>query len=70
LQNCVEDVTGLPPLAYIRCLRLNEVRRLLRSNSARPISCIAYDWGFSHLSQFAQDYRRQFGELPSETLRG
>jgi AraC family ethanolamine operon transcriptional activator len=70
LQNCVEDVTGLPPLAYVRCLRLNEVRRLLRSNTARPISCIAYDWGFSHLSQFAQDYRRQFGELPSETLRG
>lgn len=41
----------------------------LRSNTARPISCIAYDWGISHLSQFAQDYRRLFGELPSETLR-
>lgn len=69
LQNCFEDATGLAPLAYVRSLRLNEVRRQLRGNTARPISCIAYDWGFSHLSQFAQDYRRLFGELPSETLR-
>lgn len=69
LQNCFEDTTGLAPLAYVRSLRLNQVRRQLRSRTARSISCIAYDWGFSHLSQFAQDYRRLFGELPSETLR-
>lgn len=69
LQNCFEDMTGLPPLSYVRSLRLNEVRRRLRSDSTRPISSIAYDWGFSHLSQFALDYRRLFGELPSETAR-
>jgi len=30
---------------------------------------IAARWGFWHLSHFANDYRRMFGELPSETLR-
>jgi AraC family ethanolamine operon transcriptional activator len=30
---------------------------------------IAARWGFWHLSHFANDYRRMFGELPSETAR-
>ena len=70
LQNCVEDITGLPPLAYMRSLRLNEVRRELRyGEGRRPISSVAYDWGFTHMSQFARDYKRMFGELPSESAR-
>lgn len=70
LQNCVEEITGLAPLAYIRSLRLNEVRRALRyGQGRRSVSSVAYDWGFTHLSQFAQDYRRMFGELPSASLR-
>lgn len=66
LQNCVEEVTGLSPLSYIRSLRLNEVRRQIREGNA-PISSIAYSWGFTHLSQFAKDYRQLFGALPSES---
>ena len=70
LQNCFEDVTGMPPLAYMRSLRLNAVRRALRyGDGLRPISRIAYDWGFTHMSQFARDYKRLFGELPSDSLR-
>jgi AraC family transcriptional regulator, ethanolamine operon transcriptional activator len=45
------------------------VRRALRQ--AAPgvtIQDIASHWGFWHLSQFAQDYRQLFGELPSDTL--
>jgi AraC family transcriptional regulator, ethanolamine operon transcriptional activator len=68
LQNCVEEVTGLSPLAYMRNIRLNAVRReLCQGSNAQPISNIAYAWGFSHLSQFAHDYRQLFGELPSES---
>ena len=26
-------------------------------------------WGFWHLGQFSRDYKRQFGELPSQTLK-
>lgn len=69
LQNCFEDVAGMPPLSYMRSLRLNEVRRQLKQNHGRrPISSIAYDWGFTHMSQFARDYRRMFGVLPSEAV--
>lgn len=66
LQNCVEDVTGLAPLAFMRSVRLNAVRReLRRGGPAQSVSQVAYDWGFTHLSQFAHDYRQLFGELPS-----
>lgn len=67
LQNSFEDITGLAPLAYMRALRLNAVRRQLRGHSG-SIGDAAYSWGFSHLSQFAQDYRKLFGKRPSETL--
>jgi AraC family ethanolamine operon transcriptional activator len=33
------------------------------------IQDIASHWGFWHLSQFAQDYKHLFGELPSATLK-
>jgi len=70
LQNCFEDVTGMPPLAYMRSLRLNEVRRQLKyGRDHKPVSSIAYAWGFTHMSQFARDYRQMFGELPSESRR-
>lgn len=67
LQYCFEDVTGLSPLAYMRAIRLNGVRRQLRSQPGQ-VGSAAYAWGFNHLSQFAQDYRKLFGELPSQTL--
>jgi AraC family ethanolamine operon transcriptional activator len=66
------EVTGLTPMAYIRSVRLNAVRRaLLRDASAqhRSISEIAMDAGFWHLSQFSKDYRLFFGETPTETRR-
>ena len=27
-------------------------------------------WGFWHFSRFSAEYRRMYGELPSQTLRG
>ncbi|WP_454724378.1 MULTISPECIES: helix-turn-helix domain-containing protein [Cupriavidus] len=71
LQYCFEDVAGMSPAAYLRALRLNGVRRDLRAGAGqRTVSDVAAGWGFHHLSQFAQDYRRMFGELPSAALRG
>lgn len=66
------EVTGLTPIAYIRSLRLNAVRRALLNDASaqhRSISEIAMDAGFWHLSQFAMDYRLFFGETPTETRR-
>jgi AraC family ethanolamine operon transcriptional activator len=62
---------GVSPKSYLMAIRLNGVRRHL--NDADPslarIADLANRWGFWHMGQFAADYRRLFGELPSETLR-
>lgn len=63
------EITGLSPIAYVKSLRLNAVRRdLSRTDAAdHSISEIALDHGFWHLSQFAADYRKFFGETPTST---
>ncbi|NIU08828.1 MAG: helix-turn-helix domain-containing protein, partial [Phycisphaerae bacterium] len=50
--------------------RLNRVHRdLLKGKSrGKKVSDIANRWGFWHMGQFASDYRRFYGKLPSETL--
>ena len=61
---------GISPMAYLKVLRLNRVRRQLR-DAAPGISVtdVAMRAGFSHLGRFATDYGRFFGERPSATLR-
>lgn len=63
------EITGLSPFSYVKALRLGNVRRALLSPELllRSISEIACDSGFWHLSQFAVDYRKFFGESPSVT---
>jgi AraC family ethanolamine operon transcriptional activator len=61
---------GLSPKAYLKWLRLNQVRRALRqAQSAVTVTQIAADWGFFHFGRLAHDYYDMFGELPSQTLR-
>jgi AraC family ethanolamine operon transcriptional activator len=65
-----QDVLGETPNKYLRVLRLNCVRRDLKSASVHDtVQNIAMKWGFWHLSQFAQDYKALFLELPSSTLK-
>jgi AraC-like DNA-binding protein len=65
------DLVGLSPFKYIKMLRLGEVRRRLQTSSASQLSVseAALDCGFSHLSQFAADYKQVFLESPSATSR-
>ena len=62
---------GKSPAAYLRSIKLNEIRRafLLPENAEKPIGDIVADWGIWHLSRFAQYYKQQFNELPSETRK-
>jgi AraC-like DNA-binding protein len=62
---------GLGPITYFKVQRLNAVRRELRRlrNSSRRINDIAADYSFWHMGHFGADYRRLFGETPSETRR-
>jgi AraC-like DNA-binding protein len=71
LDYAFRDRFDLTPKQYLQAVRLQRVRRdLLRKSPDSSISDIAANWGFWHMGQFAAIYRRQFGELPSETVRG
>lgn len=70
LNYCFQDVLGTTPLAYMRAIRLNGVRReMLACTREDKVSEIAGKWGFWHFGRFATDYKRHFGELPSRTLQ-
>ncbi|MDT4833772.1 Helix-turn-helix domain protein [compost metagenome] len=60
---------GMPPGRWFLNIRLNGVmRELLMATSDCRIATVASQWGFQHLSRFAYQYHRAFGELPSATL--
>jgi AraC family ethanolamine operon transcriptional activator len=71
LNYCFQEVLGASPISYLRAVRLNRVRRLLRQceDDRSGVYDIAVRYGFWHFSQFSLDYKRHFAELPSETLR-
>jgi len=56
---------------YLKLLRLNRVRRgLSRTTSGHEtVTSVAVRCGFVDLGRFAVEYRKLFGESPSETLR-
>lgn len=61
---------GVSPMAYLRQLRFDRVRRdLMWSNGAATVAEIAMRWGFENFGRFAGEYRRRYGERPSVTLR-
>jgi len=70
LQYAFQRELQLSPLAYMRIVRLNRARAqlLAAAPSETTVTDIATAWGFFHLGKFSQDYRRMFGERPSETL--
>ena len=71
LQNSFRQVADTTPLHYLRCTRLNAVRRQLMSTRAADLSIAqaAADRGFSHQSHFTERYNALFAELPSQTQR-
>jgi AraC family ethanolamine operon transcriptional activator len=68
LQYSFETILCMSPLRYLRLSRLNGARRELALSQNETIADIATKWGFWHLSQFTQDYKQLFNELPSVTL--
>ena len=61
---------GIGPKAYLNRFRLGQVRsELLQGRADTGVADAANEWGFWHMGQFAKDYRKMFGELPSETLK-
>jgi AraC-like DNA-binding protein len=64
------DFEGTSPIRYLRTARFEKTREALRrAEPEENITEIASSWGFTHMGRFSVEYRRRFGESPSETLR-
>lgn len=61
---------GTAPMTYLRQVRLQRAHQeLFAADPAETtVTEVAMRWGFSHLSRFAAEYRRRYGQLPSETM--
>jgi AraC family ethanolamine operon transcriptional activator len=69
LYRAFQEEFGVSPKQYLQSRSLSGARReLLEASPGVLVTDVAGRWGFWHLSQFAADYSRQFGELPSATL--
>lgn len=71
LEIAFQDKFGTGPAAFVKSARLAHARRQLQlaADADVTIADVMDDVGFSHVGQFAQDYRKMFGERPSDTLR-
>lgn len=72
IQQAFHDELGMSPVAYIRERRLTRVREELTDalpSDGVTVTNVAHRWGFSHLGSFSVEYRKRWGESPSETLR-
>jgi AraC-like DNA-binding protein/Flp pilus assembly protein TadD len=59
-----------PPLALLRDIRFDGARReLLQGATGMRVMDVALRWGFPHFGRFSTEYRRRYGETPSQTLR-
>lgn len=57
------------PKSYLKQMRLQKLREELLGGRVRNVTEVALDYGFCHLGRFSSDYRKAFGELPSETIK-
>jgi transcriptional regulator GlxA family with amidase domain len=71
LARAFRAVHGTTPVHHLHVLRLSEARQTLLAKGAgcSSVTEVATRFGFRELGRFAGEYRTQFGESPSETLR-
>lgn len=71
LQISFKRELSMTPLEFIIERRLQQVHRDLcdEAHRASPIAELSRRWGFTHMSAFAQRYRRSFGCSPTDTRR-
>lgn len=65
LQKLFKNETGMPPIQYLRHLRLEKARNLLVS-SFKQVKVIAALVGQPDQSHFTRDFKDKYGYTPSE----
>jgi len=71
LYNAFREVVEVGPMTYLKHQRMKQVHHQLEQ--AHPLETTvfdtAYQCGFWHMGHFSRDYKRMFGESPSDTLK-
>jgi transcriptional regulator GlxA family with amidase domain len=70
LRKAFHKIHGVPPCRHLRMLRLSRARRALLTADCKQatVTEIATYFGFVELGRFSVEYRKIFGESPSQTL--
>jgi|GEM_PF-1984835 len=63
----IKEITGLSPVKFMRSVKLNHAKVLLRRRSGDLLD-IAYASGFSDAKYFCRCFRNEFGVLPKEVI--
>ena len=61
-------ITGEPPFQFIQRVRLERAATYIASRKNTSISEIAFECGFSDISIFSRNFKKQFGTSPSSFL--
>src|SRR5712664_2838170 len=70
LQRQFRIFLGKAPRAALRDIRFDSARReLLRRLSDAKVTDVALRYGLAHCGRFSVEYRRRYGETPSQTLK-
>ncbi|ANE81105.1 AraC family transcriptional regulator [Mycobacterium adipatum] len=72
VQQGFHEQLGMSPMTYLRERRLERVHEELMDATPADgitVTSVAERWGFHHLGSFGGEYRKRWGESPSQTLR-
>ena len=69
IERTFKQVFNITVREYHASYRLSLVRQTLIHDKNTSVSNIALKYGYFHLSRFSSNYKKLFGELPSQTLR-
>ena len=70
LRKAFHKTHGVPPCRHLRMSRLSQARRALLCADGNFVTVteVATSFGFVELGRFSVEYRKTFGESPSQTL--
>ena len=64
----IKSITGLPPVEFVRSVRLKHAGKLLQQGEMQ-ITDVAYAVGFSNPKYFSTCFKEQFGMTPKEYVK-
>ncbi len=69
LKKIFKIVYGLPPYEYYQRQRMQKAKQMLLSGDY-SIKDVGYTLGYSNLSNFTLAFKKEFGALPRDVLKG